>query len=165
MIVKKVVLEGKTQQQTAKEMGISHDTVARGLALARRANIYVDYEQRLYDELVPLAHEAVKMGLADGNADLGLKILQGVNIIKTKAPTGKQAQEDEDSLYGEIARLRDGNVIDVTPRLSAPEPTGATFDVVPRGVSEWGVHGTEKTAATEGENRPEDVVPAVENEE
>lgn len=161
MIVQKVILEGKTHTETAKEMGISHDTVSRGLAMARKAKIYVDYEQKLYDELVPLAHEAVKMGLEDGNAELGLKILQGVNIVKTKNPAGPRAQEDEDSLYGEIAKLRDGSVIDVSPT----QPTGTTADDLHHGLLVGGVHGVEENTQAEGENRPADAHAPVEGAE
>lgn len=159
MIVKKIIVEGKTQQQTAKEMGISHDTVARGLALARQAQVYLDYEQKLYDELVPLAHEAVKMELADGNGDLGLKILQGANIIKTKSPSSKSAQEDEESLYAEIGRLREGSIVDVTPReLPAPIEARAEVYDVSDGLSVGGIYGITETAPTQGESRSDDAL-------
>lgn len=166
MIVKKVIIEGKSQQQTAREMGISHDTVARGLALARQAQVYLDYEHKLFDELVPLAHEAVKMELADGNGELGLKILQGANIIKTKSPSGKAAQEDEDTLYGEIARLRDGAVINVTPQLpSSIVETGATGTTVSDGPSTIRVYGITQNTPSESPDRTEIIVESVEGEE
>lgn len=160
-IVQKVVLEGKTQKQAAKELGISHDTVARGLAYARKANLYVEFEQRAYEELLPAAFQAVKLELEDGNGDLGLKILQGLNIIKTSNQKSKAEQEDEEGLYGEIARLRAGSTIDVTPQITGPTIESPVESAGDPGNDVWGSisitdpDGTTVIEAIEGETGPE----------
>ena len=160
-IVQKVVLEGKTQKQAAKELGISHDTVARGLAYARKANLYVEFEQRAYEELLPAAFQAVKLELEDGNGDLGLKILQGLNIIKTSSQKSKAEQEDEEGLYGEIARLRGGSTIDITPRLTGSTIESAIKSPRDQGDDVWGSiqitdpDGTTVIETTQSETGPE----------
>lgn len=170
-IVQKVVLEGKTQKQAAKELGISHDTVARGLAYARKANLYVEFEQRAYEELLPAAFQAVKLELEDGNGDLGLKILQGLNIIKTSNQKSKAEQEDEEGLYGEIARLRAGSTIDVTPQItgstieSPVESAGDSGDDVWSGVSIIDSDGTTVIEATQGQTSKEHPNESVEDQE
>lgn len=116
-LIQKIVYEGKTQKQAASELGISHDTAARTLSWAKQANIFAEYTQRMWDELVPLAHDAIKLQLQDGNADIGIKIFQGVHLLKKEGPKSKGAMEAEDDFYGELARIRQGDVIDVTPQL------------------------------------------------
>lgn len=167
-IVQKVVLEGKTQKQAAKELGISHDTVARGLAYARKANLYVEFEQRAYEELLPAAFQAVKLELEDGNGDLGLKILQGLNIIKTSSQKSKAEQEDEEGLYGEIARLRAGSTIDITPRIAGSSPIESAGDP---GNDVWGsvpitdLDGTTVIEAIESETGPKHANQSTEDQE
>jgi hypothetical protein len=119
-LIQKIVYEGKTQKQAATELGISHDTAARTLTWAKQANIYAEYSQRMWDELVPLAHNAIRMELEDGNADIGIKIFQGVHLLKKDGPQSKGAVQEEEDFYGELARIRSGDVINVTP-IFAPD--------------------------------------------
>lgn len=118
-LIQKIVYEGKTQKQAATELGISHDTVARTLAWARTANIFAEYSQKLWDELIPLAHNAIRMGLEDGNADIAIKLYQGTHLLKKEGPKSKGALQEEDDFYGELARIRQGDVINVTPQLDS----------------------------------------------
>lgn len=122
-LIQKIVYEGKTQKQAASELGISHDTAARTLSWAKQANIYAEYSQRMWDELVPLAHNAIKMELEDGNADIGIKIFQGVHLLKKDGPKSKGAVQEEEDFYGELARIRSGDVINVTPQIGYDYPT------------------------------------------
>lgn len=159
MMVQKVVGEGKTKKQVAKEMGISHDTVEKTLKWARQANIFVEYEHRLYDELVPLAHEAIKMALADGDAQVALKIMESVGLGPNRMKQTKAQVDDQEGLYGEIARLRAGAIVDVSPqrRLAGADEAGAEVVDVPDELDERGVHRPEATSEGEGQTGPQDV--------
>lgn len=158
LMLGKVVGEGKSKKQVAKEMGVSHDTVERTLAWARQANIFVEYEQRLYDELVPLAHEAIKLALSDGDAQVALKVMESIGLGASRMKQTKAQEDDQEGLYGEIARLRAGSVVNVSPgRLAPAEPPRTTVDVVSDDVEQWGVHGLQTDEASEGEDRPDDV--------
>lgn len=128
-LIQKIVYEGKTQKQAASELGISHDTAARTLSWAKQANIFAEYTQRMWDELVPLAHNAIKLQLEDGNGDIAIKIFQGVHLLKKEGPKSKGAMEAEDDFYGELARIRQGDVINVTP-------IGGQFDLPPTALIE-----------------------------
>lgn len=121
-IIDKIANQGKTHGQVAKEMGISTDTVARTLQWARQAQIFVEFEQRLFNELLPLAHNAVKGALEDGDAQIGLEILKGTQVLKKPGAQGQRAQQEEEDFYAEIARARADGLIDVTPRWQALEP-------------------------------------------
>ena len=171
MMVHKTVGEGKSKKQVAKEMGISHDTVERTLAWARQANVFVDYEHRLYDELVPLAHEAIKLALMDGDAQVALKVMDSIGLGAARMKQTKAQEDDQVGLYGEIARLRGGSVIDVSPRLTsgdgmeAAESAGAEVDFVPGAVPVGGVHGSEEIAEGEGPRSAEVVDERVEEGE
>lgn len=123
-LIQKIVYEGKTQKQAATELGISHDTAARTLAWAKTANIFAEYSQKLWDELIPLAHNAIRMGLEDGNADIAIKLYQGTHLLKKEGPKSKGALQEEDDFYGELARIRQGDVIDVTDR--------GQFEIIPQ---------------------------------
>lgn len=155
-LVRKVYIEGKSHVQAGKEMGISHDTVERSLAWARAANLFVEHEQKVFTELLPLAHEAAKLALQDGNAQVALEILKGTNVLKKQGSDSRAAREDEESLYGEIARIRAGNVINITPHASI-EPTGNEERFLSSGVREGGVHGEQETAEIKIQDRIQDV--------
>lgn len=134
-IINKIANEGKTHGQVAKEMGISTDTVARTLAWARTAQIFVEFEQRLYNELLPLAHAAVKGALEDGDAQIGLEILKGTQVLKKPGAQGQRAQQEEDDFYAEIARARADGIIDVTPRWAELESGGEAIGESSPGVA------------------------------
>lgn len=158
LMLNKVIGEGKSKKQVAKELGVSHDTVERTLAWARQANVFVEYEHRLYDELVPLAHEAIKLALSDGDAQVALKVMESIGLGASRMKQTKAQEDDQEGLYGEIARLRAGSVVNVTPgRLAPVEQTGTTVDAVSDGVEQWGVHGLTTAQETEGEDRQDDV--------
>ncbi len=114
-IVKRHIVQGEHLKDIARDMQVSQDTVQRSLDWARKANLFVEYEQRLFDELLPLAHEAVKLALQDGDAQVALKILEGTNVLKKNPPKSVAAERDEEGLYGEILRARTNWTIDVTP--------------------------------------------------
>lgn len=165
-LIQKIVYEGKTQKQAASELGISHDTAARTLAWAKTANIFHEYTQKLWDELIPLAHNAIKMGLEDGNADIAIKLYQGTHLLKKEGPKSKGAEQAEDDFYGELARIRQGDVIDVTPKLieGAEWPTVEAADSMDAQNGDILVGRTDRTE--EGETaqiafRFEDPLPAI----
>lgn len=144
--------QGKTKVQIAKELGVHKETVHNTLNWAENANIFVEYEQKMWAELVPLAHDAIKMALEDGDAQVALKIYD-----KTIAPTqkNKAAMEDEEGLYGEIQRLRAGRTIDVTPGIIAADDQ---MDVVSGTGQEPGIDWIPPTSPDEGEIRQQALV-------
>lgn len=166
-IIDKIANQGKTHGQVAKEMGISTDTVARTLAWARTAQIFVEFEQRLFNELLPLAHSAVKGALEDGDAQIGLEILKGTQVLKKPGAQGQRAQQEEEDFYAEIARARADGLIDVTPRWTALEPgalepgleapvqTGTASDDLSDGPGVGDSDRPEAPAASEGPPRLE----------
>lgn len=167
-LIQKIVYEGKTQKQAASELGISHDTAARTLSWAKQANIFAEYTQRMWDELVPLAHNAIKMELEDGNADIAIKIYQGTHILKKEGPKSKGAVQEEEDFYGELARIRQGDVINVTPQITsgwpaipAIESPADPMDAADGDTVEWATHGAEEAPETQIAFSFEDPLPAV----
>lgn len=166
-LVKKIVYEGKSNKQAATELGISHDTATRTLAWAEEAKIFVQHEQRLFTELLPLAHETMKQAMEDGDATVAIKIMEMVEK-KASQPSVNSVNDDE-GIYGEIRRQRAGRVIDVTPgaeqpRLSALNPAGSESDVVQDGVLSGEFHRVETTETDQSEGGPEDGEKSVEGE-
>lgn len=137
-IVRRHVIGGEKLKDVATSMKISHDTAQRTLQWARNANLFVQYEQRMFDELLPLAHEAIKLALQDGDAQIALKVMESVGLGPNRLKGQSQAaRDDEEGLYGEIQRARSGWTIDVSPgqRPQAALPAGDQIDVVPSGWS------------------------------
>lgn len=168
-LINETVLGGKTIKQASKEMGISEDTAQKTMQWARTANLFVDYENRLYDELLPLAHEAIKLALQDGDAQVALKIMDNVGLGAQRLKQTKAMEESTEGLYGEIARLRTGNIIDVSQRqlgsgdsgseqLETLDATGAEVDFVPGGLQERTVYGVEEITETKSETGSEIIV-------
>lgn len=165
-LIVKTVYEGKSNEQAAKEMNISTDTVARSLQWAGEAGIFVEYERRLLTELLPLAHESVKMALEDGDAQVGLKVMEMAQK-KVDQSSEKMEKGEEGGLYDEIRKLRAGFVIDVTPRgeLSSAESAGAESIVIPFSLSDGGVYGVEENTPNQGQNGTEVVETTIEGNE
>lgn len=158
LILAKTIYEGKSHKDVAKELNISTDTVTREIQWAEDAKIFVEHEQRLLTELLPLAHQAAKMALEDGDAQVAIKIME---MVEKKVDRSSDRQDKpEGGLYAEIRRLREGRVIDVTPGRdgqSAPHPAGNSLVVVPISPEQWRVHGPEEDSAGESADRPTDV--------
>lgn len=159
-VVKRHIVQGEQIKDIAKDMNVSQDTIQRSLEWARRANLFVQYEQKLFDELLPLAHEAVKLALQDGDAQVALKILEGTNVLKKNAPKSAAAEADEEGLYGEILKARAGWTIDVTPRLIGDESPRDEIEAVFSPLSESDIDGDAPDASGEGPIGGQDSVSA-----
>lgn len=122
------MIEGKamrnmTNKALAIEFNCSTDTVERTLTWAKRADIFASFEDKIVQELIPLAHTAIRDALADGNAKIAIEVFKGLNLLKTGqgAPQSAQRAHDDDlaayiSAKRDHAQLRE-NTIDVTPPL------------------------------------------------
>ena len=157
-VVKRHIVQGEQIKDIAKDMNVSQDTIQRSLEWARRANLFVQYEQKLFDELLPLAHEAVKLALQDGDAQVALKILEGTNVLKKNAPKSAAAEADEEGLYGEILKARSGWVIDVTPRRIEDESASGEIEAVFSPLSESDIDGEPALAPGESPVGSEDFI-------
>lgn len=158
-IVKRHIVQGEKLKDIARDMRVSQDTVQRSLDWARKANLFVEYEQRLFDELLPLAHEAVKLALQDGDAQVALKILEGTNVLKKNPPKSVAAERDEEGLYGEILRARQQWTIDVTP--GGALPAGDEGEIVLGLDDEPGDYGDTAGETSESPTRSEDPLSVV----
>lgn len=130
------VMKNMSNHDLAKEFNCSIDTVERTLTWAKRADIFATYEDKIVQELIPLAHSAIRDALADGNAKIAVEVFKGLNLLRTgPAAAGSPARAAEDDLAAYIATKRDKaqlleNTITVTPRdrtlTSGEEETHAT---------------------------------------
>ena len=77
------VMRNMTNTQLAKEFNCSVDTVERTLTWAKRADIFATYEDKIVQELIPLAHSAIRDALADGNAKIAVEVFKGLNLLRT----------------------------------------------------------------------------------
>ena len=100
--------KGLNNIQVGKELGISRDTVERSLTFAKKAGLFVDYENKIIQEIIPLALEAIKTALKDGDSETALEILRGMNVAgfnkdKAKNPV---AEADDSDFHKYISEAR-----------------------------------------------------------
>jgi hypothetical protein len=100
------ILDGASTKEIAQQFGVSEKTVYEAMSLARKAEIVVKFEDRLYEELLPLAHSAVMGALADGNAKIGLAVLQGTQVLRPNQARSQNAQAEDDELARYINQKR-----------------------------------------------------------
>lgn len=99
--------------QIAKELNVSVDTVERRLKFAEKANLLVDMERQLMQELVPAAMKAVKTALEDGDSETAIIVLQSMGILKDpKAPKTQVEQIENDDLVKAIGEVRELKQLD-----------------------------------------------------
>jgi hypothetical protein len=105
-------LAGQTNVEIARTHGVSALTVARTLSWAEKAQIFVEVEDALLRDLAPLAVDALKLALIEGDADVALEVLKGLNILKKNhAVTAKDVKEQDD-LVSYITQLRNKAELD-----------------------------------------------------
>jgi hypothetical protein len=126
------VLRNLNNAELAKEFHCSVDTVERTLTWAKRADIFATFEDKIVQELIPLAHDAIKSALAEGNAKIAVEVFKGLNLLRTgPAAAGSLAAAKEEDLAAYIAAKRDKaqlieQTIDVTPRGEITDATTRT---------------------------------------
>lgn len=96
----KMIIEMRTARnmsigEVAKELNVSKDTVRRALDYAQTAGLFVQYEDRILQDIVPAAIEALKTALADGDGELAVKVLNNTLWAAqqkgAKSPNGASA--------------------------------------------------------------------------
>lgn len=100
------IMEGKTTKEIAKDFNVRPETVKAALSLAAKADLIIAFEDKLVNELLPLAHEAVLAGLMEGNAKIGLEVLKGTQVLRPSQPRSQAQAADDDELSRYIAHKR-----------------------------------------------------------
>lgn len=91
------LLQGKSSKEIAKDFGVSPGVVDKAMSLAKKADIVVSFEDKLMNDLLPLAYEATRAALIEGNAKIGMEIMKGAGIVRANQPTTLvQAHNDHD---------------------------------------------------------------------
>ena len=102
------VLRNMTNKDLAQEFKCSVDTVERTLTWAKRADIFASFEDKIVQELLPLAHSAIRDALVNGNAKIGIDVLKGVNLLRPgQAATNSVQHIQDEDLAAYIATKRE----------------------------------------------------------
>lgn len=102
------VQDGMSKKEIAEKFNVSTKTVERTLTWAKKADLFVEYEDRLMTDLLPLAYEALKSALGpDGDPKIAIQILKGLNLLKTDHPKTVQQVTQEQNLADYIAAKRE----------------------------------------------------------
>lgn len=100
------IMQGKTQQEIAKDFGVSPRTVEKAMSLAAKGDLLISFEDKLMNELLPLAHTALVGALQEGNAKVALELYKGTNILRKNAPLTSTQMQQQDDLTAYIATKR-----------------------------------------------------------
>lgn len=146
-------IHGASIPALAKEFNMSEVQVQRVLSYAKKANLLVEAEDRVLQELVPDSIELLKrfltpkeldgkpLPISDKDAAIALRLLEGVlPAMGKKQGTGKPTPEDDD-IYAYVDRIRKDMVIDGAAT-STPVIEGqiqALLPAAPESPSEQGV--------------------------
>lgn len=126
-------VDGLSIAEVAQKFDVCTKTVERTLSWARTADLYIELEDKLMGELMPLAHNSLKRALEEEtDGAVALELYKGKNLLK-KQHTKSQAevvQENDLAEYirgmrdyaGEIDNTADGHVIDGTGEPKALPP-------------------------------------------
>ena len=102
------VMHNMTNKDLATEFKCSIDTVERTLTWAKRADIFATFEDKIVQELIPLAHTAIRDALTDGNAKIAVEVFKGLNLLRTGQAVSNSIQKiQEDDLAVYIAAKRE----------------------------------------------------------
>jgi hypothetical protein len=105
-------IHGKSIAQIAQEFNVSHDTVTRTLSWAKKAELVVEMEDKILQELLPAAKTAITEVLAGSNdevrAKTAIRIFESAlpSFTKTTKSPGAPTSNESD-LGSYIASLRD----------------------------------------------------------
>ena len=107
------VKQSKTLKQIAAEFNVSENTVKRTLSWARKADLVVEAEDRILQELVPAAHNALIDVLKGDNdkakAAAAIAVFKGILPSFEKAKAGRPSDANGgDELGKYIEKLRSG---------------------------------------------------------
>ena len=100
------LLQGKTAKEIAKDFGVSPQVVHQAMSLAKKADIVVSFEDKLMNELLPLAYEATRAALVEGNAKIGMEIMKGAGIVRTNQPSTMVQVHNDHDLAAYITKKR-----------------------------------------------------------
>lgn len=127
-IVTALMRPGMTQVRVAEELGLSRDTVRRELKWMKSSGHLAEAEQRLREELVPLALDIFKRNMEKQLSGQGIPdleaaqaVLKGAHVLKGQ--NAKGTQDPEDSLEQWLDRRREKHAAESESRLRIIEVT------------------------------------------
>jgi len=121
------ILQGKTAKEIAKDFGVSPQVVHQAMSLAKKADIVVSFEDKLMNELLPLAYEATRAALVEGNAKIGMEIMKGAGIVRVNQPTTLVQAHNDHDLAAYITKKRQNALLE-------EQTIDATFISAPLGL-------------------------------
>lgn len=122
-----------TIKEIAEAFNVSEKTVERTLTWARKAGIIANAEDKALQELVPMAHEALKQRLAAGDAEVALEVFKsflpsfGKKNNNPGTPTGDELTAHLNQLRGaDGSFILEGELVSETGRALPPAKTSAS---------------------------------------
>ena len=101
-------MRNMTNTDLAQEFKCSVDTVERTLTWAKRADIFANFEDKIVQELIPLAHTTIHEALINGNAKIAVEVFKGLNLLRAGQSAAHSVQKiQDDDLAAYIATKRE----------------------------------------------------------
>jgi trehalose/maltose hydrolase-like predicted phosphorylase len=105
--------ENMTNVEIAQKLNVHPDTVRRSLSWAKKAGLFVEYEDQILKDVVPLAIAALQSALNDGDGELAIKVLnntlwaaQNAQKNQKSPPTSQSNDAGDHDLASYIAQIR-----------------------------------------------------------
>lgn len=108
MIVQMLLTKNMNYNEIAAKLNMDRETVERRMIWAKKANILVDLENQMMNELVPSGMKAIKTAMEDGDAETALELFKCLGILKDPRVQKTQVQvQEEDELSKAILEAKE----------------------------------------------------------
>lgn len=101
-------VEGLTIAEVANKFNVCTKTVERTLSWARSADLFIEFEDKLMTELLPLAHGSLKRALEnEESGQVALEIYKGRNLLKKQGQKTQVEQAEDNDLAEYVRNMRE----------------------------------------------------------
>jgi hypothetical protein len=107
-------LANKSAAEIGRQYNVDPRTVRKTLTWAEKAKIFVEVEDALIRDLAPLAVDALRSALVEGDSDVALEVLKGLNILKKNHPLTSKEVKEQDDLVHYITQIRSKAELDAS---------------------------------------------------
>lgn len=135
-------------KEIAEKFNVTPKTVSKNLTWARRAGHIADAEDKILQDLIPLAHDAIKTALSKGDAAVALEIFKGVLPGFGKKPATVTATGGDD-LDTYLTQLRAAHAIDAGDAIDGEIAEGSPQRALPAAAESLAAQGNDESAGGE----------------
>lgn len=108
MIIQMLLTKNMNYNEIAAKLNVDRETVERRMIWAKKANVLVQLEDQIMNDLVPAGMTALKTAMEDGDAETALELFKCLGILKDpRAQKSQQQLVEDDELTRAITEAKE----------------------------------------------------------